>query len=46
VSAAGGKLGGFGRDLHAKRDLLLAEGVMVHNGRVSGFRELRWKGKN
>jgi methylated-DNA-[protein]-cysteine S-methyltransferase len=43
VIAAGGKLGGFGRDLHAKRDLLLAEGVMVHNGRVTGFANVRWK---
>jgi alkylated DNA nucleotide flippase Atl1 len=43
VIAAGGKLGGFGRDLHAKRDLLLAEGVMVHNGRVRGFADVRWK---
>lgn len=43
VIAAGGKLGGFGRDLHAKRDLLLAEGVMVHNGRVRSFADVRWK---
>lgn len=29
VIAAGGKLGGYGRDLHLKRALLLAEGVTV-----------------
>jgi methylated-DNA-[protein]-cysteine S-methyltransferase len=45
VIAAGGKLGGFGRDLFAKRALLLAEGVIVSNGRVRNFRELRWKGR-
>jgi alkylated DNA nucleotide flippase Atl1 len=45
VIAAGGKLGGFGRDLHAKRDRLLADGVIVHNGRIRGFRELRWKAR-
>ena len=43
VIAAGGKLGGFGRDLHAKRDLLVAEGVFVSNGRVRNFDVVRWK---
>ena len=43
VIAAGGKLGGFGRDLHAKRDLLVAEGVLVSNGRVRNFDIVRWK---
>src|SRR5215204_5427204 len=43
VIAAGGKLGGFGRDLFAKRALLLSEGVIVSNGRVRNFAELRWK---
>ena len=42
VIAAGGKLGGYGRDLFAKRALLLAEGVMVANGRVRNFTNLRW----
>jgi O-6-methylguanine DNA methyltransferase len=46
VIAAGGKLGGYGRDLHAKRDLLISEGIVVYNGRVKGFKEVRWKGKN
>jgi O-6-methylguanine DNA methyltransferase len=43
VISAGGKLGGFGRDLFAKRALLLAEGVIVSAGRVRNFREVRWK---
>jgi hypothetical protein len=32
VIAAGGKLGGYGRDLFAKRALLLDEGVIVSGG--------------
>ena len=43
VIAAGGKLGGYGRDLFAKRALLLAEGVIVSGGRVKNFSTLRWK---
>src|SRR5829696_6449278 len=43
VIAAGGKLGGYGRDVFAKRALLLADGVIVSNGRVRNFTELRWK---
>ena len=43
VIAAGGKLGGFGRDLFAKRALLLAEGILVSNGRVRNFAGLRWR---
>ena len=42
VIAAGGKLGGYGRDLFAKRALLLAEGVMVSAGRIRDFAEKRW----
>ena len=42
VIAAGGKLGGFGRDLFAKRALLLAEGVIVAGGKVRNFSEVRW----
>ena len=45
VIAAGGKLGGYGRDLHRKRDLLMAEGVLVVNGRIRGFSEVRWRKK-
>ena len=43
VIAAGGTLGGFGRDLFAKRALLLAEGVIVSNGRVRNFADIRWR---
>ena len=43
VIAAGGKLGGYGRDLFAKRALLLAEGVLVSGERVRDFAERRWK---
>lgn len=42
VIAAGGKLGGYGRDLFAKRALLLDEGVIVAGGRVKDFAEKRW----
>jgi len=42
VIAAGGKLGGDGRDLFAKRALLLAEGIIVANGRVRDFANRRW----
>jgi O-6-methylguanine DNA methyltransferase len=45
VISAGGKLGGYGRDLFAKRALLLAEGVIVSAGRVRNFRQLRWKAR-
>jgi O-6-methylguanine DNA methyltransferase len=43
VISAGGKLGGYGRDLFAKRALLLAEGIVVSNGRVRDFAQRRWK---
>lgn len=46
VIAAGGKLGGYGRDLFAKRARLLAEGVIVAGGRIRNFAELRWRKKN
>jgi O-6-methylguanine DNA methyltransferase len=42
VISAGGKLGGYGRDLFAKRALLLAEGVIVAGGRVREFKQRRW----
>jgi O-6-methylguanine DNA methyltransferase len=42
VIAAGGRLGGFGRDLFAKRALLFAEGVVVTSGRVRDFAARRW----
>jgi O-6-methylguanine DNA methyltransferase len=43
VIAAGGKLGGYGRDVFAKRALLLAEGVVVSGDRIKGFSEKRWR---
>jgi O-6-methylguanine DNA methyltransferase len=46
VIAAGGKLGGYGRDLFAKRALLLDEGVVVAGGRVRDFPTKRWKSHN
>lgn len=45
VIAAGGKLGGYGRDLYAKRALLVQEGVVVSGGRIRNFVEIRWKGR-
>ncbi len=42
VIAAGGKLGGYGRDIFAKRALLLDEGVLVSGVRVRDFAERRW----
>jgi O-6-methylguanine DNA methyltransferase len=41
VIAAGGKLGGYGRDIHAKRDMLVGEGILVSNGRIRGFESVR-----
>jgi O-6-methylguanine DNA methyltransferase len=43
VISAGGRLGGYGRDLFAKRALLLAEGVIVAGGRIRDFALRRWK---
>ena len=43
VIAAGGKLGGYGGDLHAKRDRLVADGVIVVAGKVKDFKERRWR---
>src|SRR5512139_504983 len=37
VIAAGGALGGFGRDLNLKRELLRAEGHVVGPRRMRGF---------
>jgi O-6-methylguanine DNA methyltransferase len=45
VIAAGGKLGGYGRDLFAKRALLLQEGVIVAGSRIRNFEEIRWKSR-
>ena len=43
VIAAGGKLGGYGRDLHLKRARLLAEGIIVSHATVRNFAALRWR---
>ncbi len=42
VIAAGGLLGGFGRNPQVKRQLLLAEGVNLSGRRVRHFARLRW----
>ena len=41
VIASGGRLGGYGGSEALKRALLQAEGIMVVNGRVRRFREIR-----
>jgi O-6-methylguanine DNA methyltransferase len=46
VIAAGGKLGGYGRDLNRKRTLLLAEGVVVSGSQIRDFKAVRWRRKN
>jgi O-6-methylguanine DNA methyltransferase len=43
VIGAGGTLGGYGRDLHRKRTLLVAEGTLVSGARIRDFRSIRWK---
>ncbi len=42
VIASGGRLGGYGGSEGLKRALLQAEGVVVANGRIRGFREIRY----
>ena len=44
VIAAGGALGGYGGNLHVKRELLRAEGIEVGERRVRGFDGVRWTG--
>jgi methylated-DNA-[protein]-cysteine S-methyltransferase len=44
VVAAGGRLGGFGSNLHLKRELLRAEGHDVGIKRIRGFDAVRWPG--
>jgi O-6-methylguanine DNA methyltransferase len=41
VIAAGGKLGGFGRDVQHKRALLRAEGVVVVRRTIRDFKTIR-----
>jgi methylated-DNA-[protein]-cysteine S-methyltransferase len=42
VVAAGGALGGYGGNIHLKRQLLRHEGVDVGERRIKGFREIRF----
>ena len=46
VIAAGGGLGGYGSNLHLKRELLRAEGLEVTVTRVRRFEDVRWKPAN
>jgi O-6-methylguanine DNA methyltransferase len=43
VIAAGGRLGGYGRNLSLKRDLLRAEGVVVVGMRITEAEAKRWR---
>jgi O-6-methylguanine DNA methyltransferase len=43
VIGAGGKLGGYGKDLNRKRQLLIAEGVTVSRNSIRDFKSIRWK---
>jgi O-6-methylguanine DNA methyltransferase len=45
VIAAGGRIGGYGRDPHIKASLLAADGLTVRRGRVLGFAKVRWVGR-
>jgi alkylated DNA nucleotide flippase Atl1 len=42
VIAAGGKIGGYGRDVHAKRTRLAAEGIEVSRSTIRDFADRRW----
>jgi O-6-methylguanine DNA methyltransferase len=44
VVASAGRLGGYGGNEAMKAALLRAEGLLVTNGRVRQFAEVRWKG--
>jgi len=43
VIGAAGKLGGYGRDLNRKRQLLTAEGITVSRGTIRNFSAIRWR---
>jgi hypothetical protein len=45
VIAAGGRVGGYGRNPHLKVALLVAEGHTIRRGRILGFKEKRWRGR-
>lgn len=42
VIGAAGALGGYGGNIHLKRELLRAEGVEVGAARIRRFQEVRW----
>lgn len=44
VIASGGAIGGYGGNVHVKRELLRAEGLDVGVKRVRRFEEVRWSG--
>jgi len=45
VVAAGGRLGGFGRNPHVKAALLVGEGHTLRRGRIIDFEKKRWRKK-
>ena len=44
VIGAAGALGGYGGNLHVKRELLRVEGIPSSPTRIRGFRDVRWHG--
>jgi O-6-methylguanine DNA methyltransferase len=44
VIGAGGALGGYGSNLHLKRELLRAEAIEVGTNKVRNFSSIRWQG--
>jgi O-6-methylguanine DNA methyltransferase len=44
VIAAGGRVGGYGRNPQLKATLLMAEGHTVRRGRIVGFKKALWSG--
>jgi len=44
VIAAGGRVGGYGRDPQLKAALLRAEGLTIRGGRVVDFKQKKWAG--
>ena len=45
VIGADGRLGGYGRELHVKRALLIAEGIVVSHTTIKNFDAVRWQSK-
>jgi O-6-methylguanine DNA methyltransferase len=44
VIAAGGRVGGYGRDPQLKKALLRAEGHLLQGNRIARFEDVRWSG--